>query len=72
MNFGHLRIAIGRGPNTFAGIGQEQANPALSAMAFLVRRRIFTIKTRGSASQLRPLGFAVAVIVIGNRGRPGH
>ncbi|QKC92335.1 hypothetical protein EB230_31095 [Mesorhizobium sp. NZP2234] len=47
VNFGHRRIGIERAPNTPAGIGQEQANPAISATAFLVRRRILTIKTQG-------------------------
>lgn len=73
MNFGHLRIAIDRGPNSCAGIRQDQANPPL----FPRRLSWFGAgssppKYKGSAGQLRPLGFAFAGIVIGNRGRPGH
>lgn len=73
MNFGHLRIGIERGPNTFAGIRQEQVNPALSATAFLVRRLIFHHQnTRGPPASWGPLGFAFAAIVIGDRGRRSH
>lgn len=61
MNFGHLRIAIGRGQNIPAGIRQEQTNPALSAVAFPVWRRIFHHQnTRGcqpaAAARLRRRG----------------